>query len=347
MRHGADYHVILPQDGTFTAVYAALAAKVAGVRVVSIDHAELTLRRNALYRAQRINGYAGRPLPVRLIGRIRLACYWPSLYLLARISARLVDHFLIPGVEGDEEEENCKRYGIPSSHLTRFASMVDIERHLLLGEEERRGARESSGIPAEATVIAIISRLSPEKGLDIALESVSQAVSALPAEQAAGVRVIIAGDGPGRQGLEERVRQLGLTRTCVFWGNIPSERVPSLLAISDVFLYTSIRGACFPMAVLEAMASGCAVIASELPISNAVLLADGRGIAVAPGDIEQTGKALMRLLNDPELCRQMGVSARNYIAKRHSAAQFRRHLMRVTYWAALDDLLLRNRRRIL
>src|SRR5260370_32937029 len=100
--------------------------------------------------------------------------------------------------------------------------MGDIERHLLLGEEERSGARESSGIPGEATVIAIISRPSPEKGLDIALESVSQAVSALPAEQAAGVRVIIAGDGPGRQGLEERVRQLGLTRTCVFWGNITS-----------------------------------------------------------------------------------------------------------------------------
>src|SRR5260370_40223023 len=113
MGHGADYHVILPQDGTFTAVYAALAAKVAGVRVVSIDHAELTLRRNALYRDKRINGYAGRPLPVRLIGRIRLACYWPSLYLLARISARLVENFLIPGVEGDDEEENLQGYGIP------------------------------------------------------------------------------------------------------------------------------------------------------------------------------------------------------------------------------------------
>src|SRR5260370_30938177 len=210
MGHGADYHVILPQDGTFTAVYAAMAAKVAGVRVVSIDHAELTLRRNALYRAQRINGYAGRPLPVRLIGRFRLALYWPSLSLLARVSARLVDHFLIPGVEGDEEEENCKRYGIPSSRITRFASMVDIERHFLLGKEEKKRARESSDIPTEAIVIAIIGRLSPEKGLDIALESVCQAVSALPAGQAARVRIIIAGNGPIRESLEESVRQLAL-----------------------------------------------------------------------------------------------------------------------------------------
>jgi glycosyltransferase involved in cell wall biosynthesis len=342
MHKGASYHVILPQDGTFTAVYAALAAKLAGVRVVCIDHAELTLRRNALFRAQRINGYASRPLPIRLIGRVRLALYWPSLYLLARISARFVDHFLIPGVEGDEEEENCKRYGIPSSRLTRFASMVDIERHFLLNTEERIRARERSSIPAEAIVIAIISRLSLEKGLDIALESISQAISALPAEQATRVRVIVAGDGPIRESLEESVRLHRLTRTCEFWGDIPSERVLSLLAISDIFLYTSTRGACFPMAVLEAMASGCAVIASELPISNAVLLAEGRGIAVAPGDIEQTSKALVRLLNDPELCRPMGVLARNYIAARHNAANFRRNLMRVTYWASLDELLLVN-----
>src|SRR5260370_23053276 len=96
------------------------------------------------------------------------------------------------------------------------------------------------------------------------------------------------------------------------------------------------------MAVLEAMAWGCAVIASELPISNAGLLAEGRGIAVAPGDVEQTSKALVQLLNDPELCRQMGVFARNYIASKHSAANFKRNLMRVTYWAGLDELLLVN-----
>jgi glycosyltransferase involved in cell wall biosynthesis len=74
-------------------------------------------------------------------------------------------------------------------------------------------------------------------------------------------------------------------------------------------------------------------------MSNAHLLAEGRGIAVPPGDGEQTAMALVRLLKDPELCRQMGRLAREYIAVQHSPAMFRRTLMRATYWSALDEIL--------
>ena len=93
------------------------------------------------------------------------------------------------------------------------------------------------------------------------------------------------------------------------------------------------------MAILEAMASGCAVIASKEPIGNAHLLAEGRGIAVDAGDAVQTSEALVRLVNDLELCRQMGRAARDYIATRHSPLQFRRNLQRVTCWSALDEIL--------
>ena len=98
------------------------------------------------------------------------------------------------------------------------------------------------------------------------------------------------------------------------------------------------------MAVLEAMASGCAVIASTEPMSNARLLAEGRGIAVPPGDAEQTALALVQLVNDLELCRRMGDLARDYIAVYHSAAVFRRTLLRATYWSGLDEFLHVGRR---
>lgn len=100
------------------------------------------------------------------------------------------------------------------------------------------------------------------------------------------------------------------------------------------------------MAVLEAMASGCAVVASTEPKSNAHLLSEGRGIAVPPGDVAKTSAALIRLVNDLELCRQMGRLARNYIAVQHSGAMFRRTLMRVTYWSALDEILNKEKRTV-
>jgi glycosyltransferase involved in cell wall biosynthesis len=93
------------------------------------------------------------------------------------------------------------------------------------------------------------------------------------------------------------------------------------------------------MAVLEAMASGCPVIASVEPDSNARLLAEGRGIAIPPNDVEQTSAALVRLMNDPELCRRMGNLARDYIATHHNLTVFKRTLLRATYWSGIDQLL--------
>lgn len=339
MRHGASYHVLLPQDGVFTAAFVALAAKVAGVRVVCIDHGSLTLLKSCIYRTERLQALTTKPWLRRLLERILYVGYWPSLLLLARISIRFVDHFLIPGIAGDGVEENCKRLGIPPSRLTRFASMIDMDRYVVPDAASRASIREENGIAADAIVIAMVCRLAPEKGIDIALEAISRALAALSPALRERVRVIIAGDGPRRKHIEEHIGRRGLSQTCMLCGETSTADVISLLGFSDIFLYTSTRGACFSMAVLEAMASGCAGIASTEPLSNAHLLAEGRGIAVPPGDVVQTSMALVRLLNDIELCHRMGGLARDYIAVQHSAAMFRRTLMRVTYWSALDELL--------
>ena len=83
------------------------------------------------------------------------------------------------------------------------------------------------------------------------------------------------------------------------------------------------------MTVLEAMASGCAVIASTEPLANAALLAEGRGIAVPAGDVAQTSDALLLLLDDVPLCRSMGMAAREYIRVNHNPVAFRDVLLRV------------------
>jgi glycosyltransferase involved in cell wall biosynthesis len=338
MRHGADYHVVLPQDGVFTGAFAGLVAKLAGARVVCVDHSTLTTINSTVNHAERLKFLATKTWPRYLLHRLLLVCYWPSLSLLAAISARFTDHYLIPGVAGDGVEKVLGMFGVGESRITRFASMIDVDHHLFLDDDSRTGLREKKGIPGDAIVVAIICRLSPEKGLDIALKAIEQVLSAFP-DLRARLHVIIAGDGPLQKQLEEEISQYGLSATCVLWGNISAEDVISLLAMSNILLYTSTRGACFPMAVLEAMASGCAVIASTQPESNALLLADGRGIAIPPNDVAQTAKALGQLVNDIELCRQMGQLARSYIGAQHSPTSFRRTLTRVTYWSELYELL--------
>jgi glycosyltransferase involved in cell wall biosynthesis len=342
MRHRAGYHIILPQDGVFTAAFAALVAKLANVRTVCIDHGDLRMldsRHHPLLRSEYMADLATRDWPWGLLLRGLSLLYWPSLHLLAAIAAHFIDHYLIPGVAGDGAEEVCQGLGIQQSRITRYGSMIDIDRHILLESAARARMREEKGIAADAIIVAIICRLSPEKGLDIALESVNQTLSALSLELQARVRVIIAGDGPLRKQVEDDIFKRGLGLTCMLWGDISSNDVISLLAISDIFLYTSRRGSCYAMAVLEAMASGCAVIASTEPISNELLLAEGRGIAVPPDDAEQTTQGLVQLVNNLELCRQMGRLAREYIAAHHSPTAFRRTLLQATYWSELENLL--------
>lgn len=339
MHHGANYQIILPQDGIFTATFAALTAKVAGVRSVCIEHGNLILLKSHLYRTERIQALATKSLPYRLLARFLYICYWPSLYLLARISVRFVDHFLIPGVVGDGVEEIYKRLGVHTSRITRFANMIDIDRHIVPETVLRANMLKKNGIATDAIVVTMICRLAPEKGIDIALKAISYALSALSSESRARVRVIIAGDGPLRRQVEEDIYRQGLSQTCMLWGEASAEEVISLLGITDIFLYTSNRGTGYPMAILEAMASGCAVIASSEPLANSRMLAEGRGIAVPVGCTEQTSIALVKLLSDPELCRHIGSLARDYVAVHHSGTMLRRALLRVTYWAPLDEFL--------
>jgi len=268
-----------------------------------------------------------------------LKLYWPSISLLALISAHFVDHFLIPGVPGDEMEEVCNALGVRYSRLTRFNSMIDVHRHVLLDTGSRASMREKKGIAADAIVVAIICRLAPEKGLEIAMQSIDQALSTCSSDARSRLRIVIAGDGPLGKYLEEDIQRRQLHQICILWGSIPTEEVITLLGMSDIFLYTSVRGACFPMSVLEAMASGCAVIASAQPLSNAHLLAEGRGIEVPVGDAEQTSAALTRLINDLELCKSMGQLARNYVTAQHSPTMFRRTLLRATGWSGLNEML--------
>lgn len=335
LRRTSSYHLIMPQDGVFTAAFAAVAAKIAGVRVVCIDHGNLTLLENKAYRSERLQALStlGWSKLHVFLGRLQYAFYWPTLKVFAWIAAHLVDHFLIPGVAGDAIDEGCQQLSIPLSRVTRFASMIDVNRHVLSEGATREKLREQRNLAPDAIIIAMICRLAPEKGVDVALESIDLALAACSLSLRQRVRVVIAGDGPLYEHVKREIIRRKLTEYCVLWGATPHADILALLQCSDIFLYTSTRGACFSMAVLEAMASGCAVVASTEPVSNALLLAEKRGIAVQANAPQQTGVALATLINDLDLCHSMGASAREYVAQRHSGEMFARDLFRIGFWS--------------
>ncbi len=340
IRHGANYDVILPQDGIFTAAFAGFVGKLAGVRVVCIDHGNLVGFMDRIYRIQFLLALPTTSWIRRVIKRLLLVGYWPSLSLLAWFAAHLVDHFCVPGVVGDGVEEICRRFGVGPSRLTRFANTVDLDRHIVLDPVSRAKMREENGIPADAIVITTMCRFVPEKGVDIALEAMSYALSALSPDLRSRVRYIIVGDGMLRKQIEEDIYKRELTQSCILWGQVTPEEVLLLQSLSDIYLYTLRQGGGYSLVTLEAMASGCAVVASDVPLATKHMLAEGRGMIVPAGDAKQTGMALAQLVSDSGLRCQMGRLARDYVALHNTATLFRRVWRRVTYWSALDEILI-------
>ncbi|WP_410614180.1 glycosyltransferase [Amycolatopsis sp. lyj-109] len=149
----------------------------------------------------------------------------------------------------------------------------------------RAEIRASLGVPARTPVALCLARLEPQKRHDVLLD----AWAAVDGDAV----LWLAGDGSLRPELERRAQALG--RRVEFLGTRAD--VPDLLAAADVTVLTSDWEG-LPLAVLESMAAGRPVVATDVGGIGGVL-AGGGGIVVPPSDPAATAAALTALLFDP------------------------------------------------
>jgi glycosyltransferase involved in cell wall biosynthesis len=111
-----------------------------------------------------------------------------------------------------------------------------------------------------------------------------------------GWEIVVAGDGPMLPDLQEQARRLGLP--VEFTGFLPWEKLQYYYATSEIFVFPSLRES-FGMVLLEAMAAGNAIVATD-DTGIAEVVGDA-GILVPPGDVGAIRAALIRLIAEPEL----------------------------------------------
>jgi len=148
--------------------------------------------------------------------------------------------------------------------------------------------------PESPCELLFLGRLSARKGLPELLQALAHAdLAALP------WRLRVAGDGDA-PAFAERAAALGIAQRVEFLGWVPEERVPGLLARADVFVLPSHHEG-LSMAMLEAMAHGCAVVTT--PVGATLdAVADGTSALLVPaGDIERLAGALRRVIVEPAL----------------------------------------------
>jgi glycosyltransferase involved in cell wall biosynthesis len=157
-------------------------------------------------------------------------------------------------------------------------------------------ARERLNIPSYPVVIGTVGRLKEEKGHRFLVEAASHLK---------GVLVAIAGDGQMRDELKRLSKRL---RTdCIFMGELAPEEIPIFLKTLDIFCFPSLWEG-FSTALIEAMASGLPVIASDIPSHREVL--DNSGILVPLKDADKIALAIKTLIDNPLKCTVLGKEAK-------------------------------------
>lgn len=175
------------------------------------------------------------------------------------------------------------------------------------GIEPRRLAG-SIAQPGQSPYIALVGRLTHQKGVDLFLRAFARC-----AARHSGWEVMIAGDGPERRRLESLARTLGLERRVHFLGVVaePANVFPR----ASLFVLPS-RYEGFPNALLEAMAYGLPVVATDCRSGPRCIVRDGiDGVLVPAGDVGALADALDAMLDDPERRVAMGRRAAEVSAR--------------------------------
>jgi glycosyltransferase involved in cell wall biosynthesis len=193
-----------------------------------------------------------------------------------------------------------------------------VREEALAPPADGRGKRRELGLPLDAPVVGAVSRLAWKKGI-------SHLVQATPRilESAPDARVVVAGDGPLRGELLAEASALGVRDRVLFLGS--RDDTVELMAAFDVFALPSVVEG-MSNALIEAMAVGRPVVATDVG-GNPEVVVDGQtGFVVPKAAPDQLAAAILKLLGAPELAAEMGAAGRRRVIQHYRVEAMARQI---------------------
>ena len=144
--------------------------------------------------------------------------------------------------------------------------------------------------------VLFVGRMDRRKGLGVLLEAMPRVRREVP-----GSRLVVVGDGPGLARAVRRAADLGLGDGVAFAGRVSGRDLPRYYAGARAFCAPSLGGESFGIVLLEAMAAGVPVVASDIPGYDETV-DDGRdGLLARPSDAAALAASVTRVLRDHDL----------------------------------------------
>jgi glycosyltransferase involved in cell wall biosynthesis len=223
-----------------------------------------------------------------------------------RLSHRVIANCLVV-------QDQLIREGVSPAKIIQHYNGLDVERLKVRAGLRREEALAAFGLPQEPSrrYISIVANLrNPVKDHPTFLRAAARVRAAVP-----DAGFVIAGEGELMNDLRELAKQLGIQDDVFFIGRCDS--VADLLFASDVGVLSS-KAEGFANAILEYMAAGLPVVATDVGGAREAIAEGETGYVVASGDDEKMAERIIELLNDPERARIMGERGKLIVAEKFS-----------------------------
>jgi glycosyltransferase involved in cell wall biosynthesis len=237
---------------------------------------------------------------------------WRNVYALRRVIAQLSAKVI---AVSDFDRKKFIDMGVPPQKLVTVHNGIDYERYR---SQPNNMLRTSFGLREDSRVVGICAGLRPEKSHETLLLSARQIL-----RKRKDVYFLIIGDGEKRKALEKLANELGISSNCIFTGFRGD--IPVVLSIIDIGVLCSTRES-FPVAILEYMAAGKPVVATNVGGISEAVLEGVNGFLVRPGDFCDLSRKLEVLLNDQSLANTIGRSGLAIVRQAFSEDIMMKHI---------------------
>jgi len=201
-----------------------------------------------------------------------------------------------PSTSYIQESRFLKKY---SHKVVCIPNGVNIEDFTVNSSKEE--CRSILGLPQDHQIMVFMGFLAPHKGPEFLIKALSSII-----RQHSNVLLLFMGTGIQEKELKDLTHQLGLDNHIVFLGYISDKKYKAMvLKAADIFCLPSLYE-CFPLAILEAMASGLPVITSNISGIPEIIIHGKNGLLCQPGNSSELAEAIRYLVEHESIRKEMG-----------------------------------------
>lgn len=257
------------------------------------------------------------------------AIYEMAIYklVMTRVLYLLADKIVV--LAQSSKNFLIKRYNFIKDKIVVIPNGINLERFDVLKDNEIRSRYNIR----EKYIVGYTGTFFPWQGVEYLVKAIPYVLNEIK-----DVKFLLVGYGPEFEFIKELLYKMELEAKVILTGKVSPEEIPNYIASMDIFVIprpsTLATETALPLKLLEAMAAGKSIIATEMGGLSEVIVHNENGILIPSPEPEELAKKISYLLLHPEVRERLGISARDSVCKKYNwekSVQKMYHLYKTIY----------------